>query len=130
MVVVERSWRVAVVTVLSGCFSMGFSFRGGAEIYNGGKVSVDLSVVMRDSSTRLLLKSFEPGERFAMRESLDIRSIIVEHDGVRTQLEESNLVEQQRGLPPTKQVWLFDGVRVCVVSASAFKADAGMKCPP
>lgn len=121
---------IFLLSFLSGLSA--FESLKGPAFYSSASSKVDLSAVIVDSneleSEVLLLKGFPSGRIFVFPEPLRLKSlqILVEEKVYRAHPSE---IEKQDAVPQRQQMWLFDGVRLCIVKKAASGILKTMKCP-
>jgi hypothetical protein len=108
---------ILVIVLMILCSSSDAMVLRGPTISNSSATAIDLHVT-GDGEAALLLRSYPAGQLFGTPEDLRVTSFFVTAGERRFELGAEEYAAQSKGLPLKKQLWIFDGKRVCVRSTS------------
>lgn len=94
----------------------------GPTFLNSSDADVDVSVVGDDGKTQQLLHAFPAHQTIAIPRELPVQSVFVVAGPRRYELGAREYTAQSQALLQRRQLWVFDGARICVVNISLLKS--------
>jgi len=118
---------LAVFLVVACPSANSFESLRGPIFSNSSDFKVDLAVTV-DGKAQQLLRTFPAHQLFAMPRELRVQSISVVVGTRHYEFSEQEYSKQSNGLPQKRQLWVFDGERVCVLKAEQLRTDGSPRC--
>jgi len=113
---------ILIIILMILCSSSDAVILRGPTISNSSATAIDLSVTS-EGKTVLWLRAFPAGQLFGTPDDLRVTSFSVTAGERRFELGAEEYAAQAKGLSLKKQLWIFDGRRVCVRSTRLLQSE-------
>ncbi len=122
----RRLHRLAVLLGLAAMAPVAGAMQSlhGPTFANSSGMAVDLSIVF-DGKVEPVLRAAAGHNMFSMSDEVHVQSIVVTAGGRRYELDKDDYAAQSAGRPQGRQVWIFDGERICVRDLAVLKGRSG-----